>query len=128
MRIEHLAIWTGDLERLKAFYVKYFGAEAGEKYRNAATGFESYFLSFTSGSRLELMSAPDLAPALPAGKRAGLAHSAVAAGTRNEVTALTDLLRRDGFTIASAPRATGDGYFESQILDPDGNLIEIAAG
>lgn len=125
MKIEHLAIWTEDLERLKSFYVKYFDAAAGGKYKNPATGFESYFLAFSSGSRLELMSSPDLTGALPAGKRAGMAHFAVSAGSKEAVTALTALLRRDGFTITSAPRVTGDGYFESQVLDPDGNLIEI---
>lgn len=125
MKIEHLAIWTEDLERLKAFYVKYFGAAAGGKYKNPATGFESYFLAFSSGSRLELMSVPDLTGASTAGKRAGLAHFAVSVGGREDVVRLTDILRDDGFTVASAPRVTGDGYFESQVLDPDGNLIEI---
>jgi catechol 2,3-dioxygenase-like lactoylglutathione lyase family enzyme len=32
MQIEHVALWTDDLERLKEFYVRYFGARAGEKY------------------------------------------------------------------------------------------------
>ena len=129
MKIEHLAIWTVDLERLKSFYIKYFGAKAGGKYKNPATGFESYFLAFSSGSRLELMSKPDLAAgASAAGKHAGLAHFAVSAGGREDVVRLTDILRDDGFTVASAPRVTGDGYFESQVLDPDGNLIEITIG
>lgn len=45
MKIEHLAIWASDLERLKHFYVIYFGAVAGEKYVNPKKHFESYFLS-----------------------------------------------------------------------------------
>jgi len=129
MRIEHVAVWTDSLERLKAFYVKYFGAAAGNKYSNPAKGFESYFLSFSGGARLELMS---LAAGLTAGAagdapRAGLAHLAISAGDRETVVKLTAALGRDGFTVLSAPRQTGDGYFESLVLDPDGNRVEIAA-
>ena len=29
MRIEHVALWTTDLERCKQFYASYFGAVAG---------------------------------------------------------------------------------------------------
>ena len=31
MQIEHVAIWTHDLERLRAFYEAYFGARLCEK-------------------------------------------------------------------------------------------------
>lgn len=55
MQIEHIALWTHDLERLRTFYETYFGASAGAKYHNPAHQFESYFLSFASGARLELM-------------------------------------------------------------------------
>lgn len=49
-------------------------------------------------------------------------------GSEDEVRARTERLRADGFTIASEPRRTGDGYFESIVLDPDGNRLEITAG
>jgi lactoylglutathione lyase len=58
--IEHVAIRTKNLEQLKTFYETYFQAKAGEKYVNARTRFESYFLSFSSGTRLELMRMPTL--------------------------------------------------------------------
>ncbi len=29
------------------------------------------------------------------------------------------------FEIAGAPRTTGDGYYESVVLDPEKNIIEI---
>lgn len=34
MHIEHIAIWCKDLETLKEFYVRYFGAKTNDKYRN----------------------------------------------------------------------------------------------
>ncbi len=50
MRIEHVALWTDDLDRLADFYRTYFDAKVGELYSNAAKGFESRFLSFDSGA------------------------------------------------------------------------------
>jgi lactoylglutathione lyase len=126
VRIEHIAIWTGNLERLRDFYVAYFGGAPNRKYVNGSKGFESYFVTFDGGTRLELMRVPELAASDPEGtRRAGLAHFAVSLGSRKAVTELTERLEREGHRIASAPRVTGDGYFESSVLDPDGNRIEI---
>ena len=41
MNIEHVVIWTRDLERLRAFYETYFQARPGAKYVNAGNHFES---------------------------------------------------------------------------------------
>lgn len=127
MHIDHVAVWTNELERLKHFYVHYFGAAAGEKYGNARRGFASYFLTFASGARLELMSIAGLAAAQPSqhAPAAGYAHLAIALGSTARVDALTAELTDAGFTVASAPRWTGDGYYESVILDPDGNQLEL---
>lgn len=129
MKIDHVAVWTGDLERLKNFYCKYFGAEPGEKYINPAKKFESYFLSFESGARLELMQMPGI----PANQMdilkqyTGIIHIAISVGSCEEVIRLTDLLCSDGYPVLSRPRKTGDGYFESCVTDPDGNRLEITA-
>lgn len=129
MRIEHVAMWTEDLERLAAFYASYFGASVGERYANPAKGFASRFLGFAGGARLELMQTETLAPLrLPAGaQRLGLTHLAVTVGDERDVDALTERLRADGHTVVDGPRRTGDGYYESVVLDPDGNRIELAA-
>ena len=50
MRIEHVAIWTTDLERLREFYECYFGAVAGSRYENPRKQFQSYFLAFDTWS------------------------------------------------------------------------------
>lgn len=129
MRIEHVALWTNDLERCKRFYGTYFGAIAGEKYINAAKGFESCFLSFGDGARIEVMTTSKLSPLViePGAQRMGLTHLAISVGSEQMVDSLTQRLRTDSFPILDGPRRTGDGYYESVVLDPDGNRIEIAA-
>jgi lactoylglutathione lyase len=126
IKIEHLAIWTQNLEQLKDFYVTYFGAQANDKYTNPATGFQSYFLSFASGARLELMSRPTVksSPSVPE-YALGLTHLAFSVGSKEHVDGLTAELREAGYKVIGEPRTTGDGYYESLIADPDGNLVEI---
>lgn len=127
MKIEHIALWTKDLEKLKSFYEQYFGAKAGEKYTNPKKQFESYFLSFESGSRLELMQMPSVPDSTNDVHKqfTGLIHFAVSTGSKERVDSLTHLLKNDGYEVLDGPRTTGDGYYESVILDPDGNRVEI---
>ena len=126
--IEHIAIWTDDLERLRAFYERYFGGRAGERYENETTGFRSYFLDLGGGVRLELMQMPAVAEQTPRDQqRLGWAHVAFALGSEEAVDDLTDLLRSDGYAILDGPRRTGDGYYESVVCDPDGNRVELTA-
>jgi len=130
MKLEHVAIFTHQLEALKDFYETYFGATANEKYvseKEFNCTFESYFLSFDSGSRLELMMRTDI----PQGDNAegaettGLTHIAFAVDNAYDLDFLYQQLKRDGVKIVGEPRMTGDGYYEACILDPDGNRIEI---
>ena len=129
MCIEHVAIWTQDLERLKEFYRTYFQARASARYVNPAKQFESYFLTFSSGARLELMRRADGHEfSVPLGESvAGYAHVAISVGSAESVDALTARLEADGYRVVDGPRRTGDGYYESSVLDPDGNRIEITA-
>ncbi|MBS1210243.1 MAG: Glyoxalase/bleomycin resistance protein/dioxygenase [Proteobacteria bacterium] len=128
MHIEHVALWARDIEQLKNFYVKYFDAQAGVRYENPAKRFQSCFLSFANGARLELMQRPDIfdrPPAFPPQQFIGYAHLAIATGSEAQVDALTARLVADGITRLDGPRRTGDGYYESVVLDPEGNRIEI---
>jgi lactoylglutathione lyase len=129
MRIEHVAMWTIDLERCKRFYTLYFGAVAGAEYVNPAKGFRSCFLSIGEGARIELMTTTRLSPLLiaPGAQRMGLTHIAIAVGSVQRVDELTRGLSHDGFAVVDGPRRTGDGYYESVVLDPDGNRVEITA-
>ena len=127
MYIEHLALWTNNLEGMKDFYHQYFGATSQEKYVNTTKNFSSYFLSFEKGCRLELMQMPDIPESSNNiyAQFTGLIHFAIAVGSKEKVDNLTERLRNDGFEIIGEPRTTGDGYYESIILDPDKNRIEI---
>lgn len=125
MYIHHIALWTERLEALRSFYVGYFGGTCGEKYVNPAKGFESYFVRFGDGCRLELMRRSDIGGGSASSERPGLCHMAFGCHSREEVLALTERLRRDGHPIVGEPRTSGDGYFESVVADPDGNRVEI---
>lgn len=125
-RVTHIGIYTMDLERLKDFYVKYFDAVSNEKYQNSK-GFSSYFLTFDSDVRVEIMANTNLQEHKHCDLESGMNHLAFSVGSKEEVLALTRQLEEDGFEVLSQPRVTGDGYFESKIADPDGNSIEITA-
>jgi lactoylglutathione lyase len=127
MHIEHIAVLTNNLEQMRAFYETYFQARAGNKYRSLTKQFESYFLRFSSGARLELMSLPGIHEVN--GEigvlNIGYTHMSFACGSEESVDELTDRLQKDGYRVMDGPRHTGDGYYESAVLDPDGNWIEI---
>ena len=128
MRLEHIAIWTSEIECLRTFYERHFGAQASPLYRSRTrAGFTSSFLTFPGGGgRLELMSVPGLAAA-PGGPAAGYAHLALAVGSRAAVDTLVSRLQAEGVRVVGLPRQTGDGYYEAIIEDPDGNTVEITA-
>lgn len=127
MHIEHIALWTADIERLKSFYETYFGAKAGVKYINPSRQYQSYFLSFETGARMEIMSMPSILLSKNAVETqyTGYIHIAFSVGCKEAVDSLTERLKRDGYCLLDGPRTTGDGYYESSVLDPDGNRIEI---
>jgi lactoylglutathione lyase len=126
--LEHVAMWVRDLDRVCAFYAEHFGATIGERYENPAKGFASRFLSFATGARLEVMTTEGMSPgAHEPAARTGLAHLAIAVGTAAAVDALTARLGVLGVTVLAVPRRTGDGYYESVVLDPEGNCVELVA-
>lgn len=125
MRINHAAVFVEDLERTKEFYKRYFGAKENEKYHNPNTGLETYFLSFEGDVRLEIMKRPDTKENEKSLFQLGYAHLAFSVGSKKKVDELTSRLEEDGYTVLSGPRITGDGYYESCILDPENNQIEI---
>jgi len=127
MKVEHIAIWTKDIEGLRQFYEKYFDASSNEKYTNSEKGFSSYFLSFDSGARLEIMqmsSVPETAND-PYKQFTGLIHIAISVGSAEKVDTLTANLAENGYEVLDGPRETGDGYYESTVLDPENNRIEV---
>ncbi len=91
------------------------------------SGLKTYFLTFKDHTRLEIMTRPNLETLVPSPYQTGYIHLAFSVGSKEQVDSLTTLLEEDGYRIFSKPRTTGDGYYESCVLDPDGNLIELVA-
>lgn len=130
MTIDHIAIWTNQLEILKGYYLKYFNGRANKKYTNKETGFESYFISFDSGSRLEIMQKPGIPQNLNdriIKQHQGIIHLSFGVDNMELVNRKSVELANAGFRILRGPRKTGDGYYEFETLDPDNNRIEVAA-
>lgn len=127
MKIEHIAIWCRDLETMRSFYVQYFNAVSNDLYINEKKQYQSYFLSFTSGARLELMQMNSVVENLngTGTQYFGLNHFAFATGSKEMVDTMTLKLSQAGFQVVGEPRTTGDGYYESVVLDPENNRIEI---
>lgn len=127
MKIHHIALYVQDLEGIRRFFMEYFEASSNESYHNPKTGLRSYFLSFSDGAQLEIMTRPDLIDQEKQIMRTGYIHLAFRVGSKEKIDALTERLARDGYTVVSGPRTTGDGYYESCILGPENNQVEIIA-
>ena len=132
MKIHHIGLWVRDLEMMKSFYEDYFGLKAGVKYINDSKGFSSYFLydSDPYGGAIEIMyqkEIPDTDDTKHKGVQPGLAHLAFDLENPQQVRDLTEKLREAGCEVQSEARVTGDGYVESVVIDPEGNLLELVA-
>jgi lactoylglutathione lyase len=127
VRLEHVAMWVRDIERVAAFYARYFDAQVGDPYENPRKSFRSRFLAFACGARLEVMARADLDARTP-GESLGFAHVALAIGDEAAVDALAARFKADGVSVLDGPRRTGDGYYECVVLDPEGNRVEVTAG
>lgn len=125
MKIEHVALYVNDLEKARDFFIKYFDGKSNDGYHNKTTNFRSYFISFDDGSRLEIMTKPELADTPKEVNRTGFIHLAFSVGSKEKVDELTARLKNDGYEVLSGPRTTGDGYYESCILGIENNQIEI---
>ena len=125
MKIDHVALYVKDLEGAKEFYMKYFGATTNSKYYNPKTGLETYFLAFDGEERLEIMTRPELQENQKNAMQYGYIHLSFSVGSKQKVDDLTHRLKSDGYIVISGPRTTGDGYYESCVLDAENNQIEI---
>ena len=128
MKLEHIAIWTDNIELLRNYYVSFFEGQSNEMYINPKTQFQSYFISFESAARLEIMSMPNIPENTNDtinAQHKGIIHIAFSVATKQEVDAKAALLQANGFELLNGPRVTGDGYYEFVTLDPDKNRLEV---
>lgn len=125
IKLDHVAMYVHDLEKMKTFFVHYFSATANKMYHNPNTGLKTYFLTFSDGTRLDIMSRPEVSKQQEDIYRGGYIHISFSVGSREKVDALTSTLKANGYAVQSGPRVTGDGFYESCVLGPENNLIEI---
>ena len=133
MKIEHIAIWVKDIDKVCEFYRKYFGGVVQSLYHNPTKQFTSRFVTFEDGARLEVMHRPDITVGTlnrdcmfhVEQEYLGYAHLSFSVGSKEEVDSLTQQMSNDGIQVVGQPRTTGDGYYESVVLDPEGNRVEI---
>ncbi len=189
MKIEHVAIWAKDIDKVCEFYHKYFGGVVHPLYHNPTKQFTSRFITFDDGARLEVMHRPDIDVKRNVGtvtslqsnthqsanekmraffrfltsavfhvkpyeaseaepnisgsisepikvghevsqhfgftQHLGFTHLSFSVGSKEEVDRLTQQMSADEVPVVGQPRTTGDGYYESVVLDPEGNRIEI---
>ncbi len=79
MKLEHLAIWVDDLEKMRQFYSTYFDAVSGANTPMRRKDSVSYFLTIGEGeARLELMTSVNVDDKpKKRGFMKGLAHFAI---------------------------------------------------
>ncbi|MBG2612808.1 VOC family protein [Klebsiella oxytoca] len=127
MKIAHIALWTRQLEQQARFWVAFFDGEINEKYCSQTNpGFESFFVRIGDDIAIELMTKPGLTALTANNNHTGWVHLAITVGGAENVDRLAKRAAEQDILV-SAPRTTGDGYYEAVIKDPDGNLIEIVA-
>ena len=126
MKIDHIALFCKDLEQMRQFFLDHFEAVSNEQYHNPRTGLRTYILTFLNGgARLELMQRPDTIDADPSKLNIGFTHVSFALGNKEAVDEKTRELNEADYKVADGPRTTGDGYYESRIIGPEGIQIEI---
>lgn len=124
--LEHVALVTNDMERLRDFYVRHFGGTA-EHWGSENSAHRLCFISFGEGTtRLELESGT------PAGviegdreKVVGIAHLAFQVDSKEELHEKTRELAEAGHPQRTPPTAYGTEFYESSFWDPDGNIVEL---
>ena len=105
-----------DIERdAKTFHVKHSQTEDATK---------NSFFGISEVQQVAVAQANANTTASVAGN-IGFAHISFSVGSKEEVDRLTRKMSEDGISIVGEPRTTGDGYYESVVLDPEGNRIEI---
>ena len=126
MYFGHIAIYTGNLDAMRDFYCRYFG---GSVFFDSVHGDQhSVYIAFEGECYLELMDRTSIPPALngPGEEREGLTHIAINAESTAKVDELTARLEKDGYTVIWQPTDYGTNrFYESCVLDPDGNRVEI---
>ena len=125
MKISHVGLHVRNLEAMKDFYCRHFGALAGQKFETPASGFQAYYLRFSSGAELEIMTKPSILPDGNAKPYFGQMHLAFVLDSLEEQSRLVDAITLDGGAKLVGPVVVASGYTLVKVADPEGNEIEL---
>ena len=128
MKVDHIGMYVKDIQKIANFYTKYFkGTLSQPAYHNPKKNFTSHFISFESGTKLEIMHQPNIKEVKeePKSQYIGFIHIAFSVGSKENVDKLAEQLKSDGYDIIDGPRTTGDGFYEAYVLDPENNRVEF---
>ena len=123
-QIDHIALVTGDLDRLCDFY-RLLGAAASVPSGPSGTGPRSCVLDFC-GIRLEVVERRGFRGRRNGGGPSpGLLHLGFALGSADAVDELSRVLAAVGHRVLEQPHRDDLGSYESVVLDPDGNRLKL---
>ena len=129
MKIEHFELVTRQIEAMKDFYVRFFGAKT-EYWCNEEDDVKLYFLDFGGTTRIEIKEnlKAEKTPEDPE-MRVGLGHLAFLCTSRRELHEKLEELRAAGVPVTLEPTDYGTSdFYECSVTDPDGNTIELSVG
>ncbi len=124
MKMDHVAIVTGNAETMKEFYEMNFKTERTIRWTDGTVLL--YFIEFSNGVKLELEQRDNpVHVERDVENTYGLAHLAIQVDTKEELEEITERMKKNGVPMRSGPTAYGEDFYESSFWDPDGNIVEI---
>lgn len=123
MKLHHIAFWTKNIDTLVEFYKTHFNGKVLSQHESG--DFRCIFIRICSSITLEIMTRISLHDFI-AGERTGYSHFSIEVSSKDEVNKLTDYFIEQKIPLQKNKEQYDDGFYESAVLDPDGNIIEIA--
>lgn len=123
MKLHHISFWTKDINTLVEFYKKHFNGEV--LFSHQAGDFKCTFIKIYSSFNLEIMTCSDPADS-KLDEKVGYSHLSIEVESKKEVDEITDYFLSQKVSLEKIKEQYDDGFYESSVADPDGNIIEIA--
>lgn len=123
MKLHHIAFWTKNLDSLVEFYKTHFRGEV--LFRHESGDFCCIFMRICSSITIEIMTRTNLNDAIKE-ERIGYSHISIEVECKDEVNKLTDYFIEHKIPMEKIKEQYDDGFYESAVIDTDGNIIEIA--
>jgi lactoylglutathione lyase len=123
MKLHHIAFWTKDIDTLVDFYKKHFSGQV--LFSHQAGDFKCTFIKICSNITIEFMTRTNLTDT-GRPEATGYSHFSIEVESKEEVDILTDYFIAEKVHLEKVKEQYDDGFYERSVLDPDGNIIEIA--